>query len=231
MQSKRIKLYHISPEIDKLEIKFTPRIPVDIENNEDNTTLRICFSDSIEGCLSAMGNVNRYIDETGKGTFVMYSFECFIDDNNLIDWRSLFESGKVPDAAVTHEYWYMKPITLHGRRIIINNLEYAHQNRRTVKVIQNKYRENILTVLKRYGLNEDMNHYDICYLINNYILQFSCKRVDAIQKDIAKAITIHGNDEEEGEIYEKVYGVIAEHESYVDWYELGIYEDLDITVI
>lgn len=58
-------LYHVSDRIDAPGVKcFIPRIPESIARGEDDKTPRVCFADSIENCIKAIGinlNIQQYI--------------------------------------------------------------------------------------------------------------------------------------------------------------------------
>ena len=77
---------------------LTPRIPESLEiDREDNKTKRICVSNSIIGCLSAIGQ-NLYIDQEVK---VYY---CDIYDMKYIHQPTVEE---VADVEYTGEYWLL----------------------------------------------------------------------------------------------------------------------------
>lgn len=101
-----IKLYHVSFDLrEPLHKKFVPRIPANTINEENEKIPRICFSNSIQGCIRAIAGYPKtdysYVD------IVVWEHE-FYDNNNLYDWNYLYVNNFVPDAAVTHEYWYTK---------------------------------------------------------------------------------------------------------------------------
>lgn len=50
-----VTLYHVSYDLSEpLHKEFIPRIPNNTVNEEDESILRICFSDSIQGCIRAI---------------------------------------------------------------------------------------------------------------------------------------------------------------------------------
>ena len=52
-------LYHLS-QVNNLEL-LTPKVPeCAIPMYEDTKTKRVCFSDSIDGCLSALQSPGKY---------------------------------------------------------------------------------------------------------------------------------------------------------------------------
>lgn len=50
-----VTLYHVSYDLSEpLHKEFIPRIPNNTVNEEDESIPRICFSDSIQGCIRAI---------------------------------------------------------------------------------------------------------------------------------------------------------------------------------
>lgn len=88
-------LFHLSenPNIKRL----MPKIPAyAVSEFENLTTKRICFSDSIEGCLSALQDMPR--------KFYVYTP---IKENIPIYTPTVDE---VRDAKINHEVWSLKPV-------------------------------------------------------------------------------------------------------------------------
>lgn len=91
-------LYHLSKS--KNLIKLTPRVPeCVVPSYEDSITKRICFSDSIEGCLSA-------IQEPGE--YYVYNIDQKTYENDLYI-PSVYD---VRDAKYTHEVWILKEVNV-----------------------------------------------------------------------------------------------------------------------
>ncbi|WP_458459166.1 hypothetical protein [Pseudobutyrivibrio sp.] len=226
---ENIILYHVSPDLRNLDKVFYPQIPTNLIKDEDRITPRVCFSDSIEGCVNAMGNAQRFIDEkTGKAEFVLFVFKCNLDDNNLISWKELYESGRVPDAAINHEYWYTKEIRLRGKRFEILNMLDAYTNPRVMKIIPYKYRGKIENVLEKYGVCwAEILGVDTCELVNNFIIKKFGKQAELIIAEIAQKLTIEDLDDN-SDIYEKIFEKEESKYKYIDWDEIGVYSGLRI---
>lgn len=112
-----MELYHLSYR-DKLPNNIlTPRIPESaVKGYEDTTTKRICFSDSIDNCISALqGDVGVYY--------------VYIPKN--IDLVDLYIPSKdqVFDAHVTNEVWALNEVEVIcigyiKNKGIIESIEY-----------------------------------------------------------------------------------------------------------
>ncbi len=114
-----IKLYHISFE-KELDKTFEPRVPNRAGGDEERLTPRICFSDSIGGCLQAVCFNERF--KVGD-QFVLYELEIDENDENLFNSNYLYENKLVPDALETGEFWLTKAVSLKGKLIEITNME------------------------------------------------------------------------------------------------------------
>lgn len=77
-----------------------PRIPksIDIENNEDYITPRICVSNSVIGCLNSIQN------NLGGGCSLNI-YKCYVKNKEI--YRPT--SREVPDVKDTGEVWLLKP--------------------------------------------------------------------------------------------------------------------------
>lgn len=90
-------LYHLS-EISDLTV-LTPRIPRYAVSTHENVKIeRVCFSDFIEGCLSALQDL--------PNKFYVYVPKYEIDKWDIYT-PTVYE---VIDAKFTHEVWVMKEV-------------------------------------------------------------------------------------------------------------------------
>lgn len=96
-------LYFISKDrLDESEI-IHPRIPDNYMTQhgyEDNKTPRVCFSTSIDGCLTALG-----MNVSNQKFYVYHP----ISDAKVITPTE----EQVPDASITKERWICEPVQLH----------------------------------------------------------------------------------------------------------------------
>lgn len=111
-------LYHISVELDHNGY-FQPDIPdclkyTDDDFMEDITTQRVCASSTIEGCLSSIPDGGRnfsklVLNQNGYfKLFIIDTEELGIQENQIIDGDTLYNSGLVYDAHLTGEHWILK---------------------------------------------------------------------------------------------------------------------------
>ncbi len=88
-------LYHLS-ESAELE-KLTPKIPECAVGMYENTSIkRICFSDYIEGCLSALQDLPK-------------KYYVYVPENDSVNFH-IPTVEEVRDAKYTHEVWILEEI-------------------------------------------------------------------------------------------------------------------------
>ena len=89
-------LYHLS-KVENLEL-LTPKVPeCAIPMYEDTKTKRVCFSDSIDGCLSALQSPGKYY--------------VYIPKENIQEDSIYYPTvDDVRDAKYTHEVWVLSEI-------------------------------------------------------------------------------------------------------------------------
>ncbi len=109
-------LYFLSPD-KNLTILF-PRIPKSREKCENDNIKRICFSNSIEGCLLAI--TQHYL----KNKLYIYKVKHVLKDYNTskpklkkrsigISNINLVKNRLVDDAYLTNEIWLLEPVILY----------------------------------------------------------------------------------------------------------------------
>lgn len=106
-------LYHITRDLEH-DGSFVPTIPSAIMKNEDEVTLRSCWSTSIEGCLSSFPTgssvLEDIIDVYGNRFKVFRINTDGLNEADIITSAELYEYGIVPDAEITDEHWITKYI-------------------------------------------------------------------------------------------------------------------------
>ena len=117
-------LYSITFDLTDTRTEFIPTIPETAGDTENKTIPRICMSDSVEKCISAIASCNRNMQKGSQ--FIVRVFNIPNTDN-LVSPRFLKESGYVPDALENNEYWYIKPIkaTLYLCRVESFDYEFT----------------------------------------------------------------------------------------------------------
>jgi hypothetical protein len=112
-----MRLYHISKN-PNLSVMI-PRVP---ENSftqtglEDGKTKRICFAQTIDACIAAIGSA-RFGD--------IY----FVYSPVSVDPKAVYKPkpSEVPDAKYTHEVWYLKPVAVKKVKTIVVGSPYLYQ--------------------------------------------------------------------------------------------------------
>ena len=95
----------------------------------------------------------------------MWKHQFEDNEDGLYDWQSLYTTDRVPDAAVTHEYWYTKKITLDGEVYRISEIEY-----KTLYAFRIEYKEKVFQLLSEYvGDLTVFADMDPCAIINNWV--------------------------------------------------------------
>lgn len=59
--------------------------------------------------------------------FTLYTLQIAENDPDLLTPEVLFKKGYVPDALESHEYWLVRPITLHGIYRIVNGISRSFE--------------------------------------------------------------------------------------------------------
>lgn len=109
-----MKLYHVClPEESEGDL-FYPRVPENRAVGEVSGNPRICLSDNISGCVSAVPWGGLQFDEmminiphsTESYPIKVYEFDSEdIEEGNLIHPSTLYKESLVPDAEINQEYW------------------------------------------------------------------------------------------------------------------------------
>lgn len=120
-------LYRVSFDLDRpLVREYLPRVPSSRMMGEDSTIGRVCFADSIEHCLSAMpGNNWRHAFGIGQ-RLVAFPYTIDTDDFDLVTPEILDTEHLVPDAACTQEHWLLRPVTLKGILLRIDDFAWGN---------------------------------------------------------------------------------------------------------
>lgn len=104
-------LYNVTFDLNDKRTVLTPCVPKSAGEGEDKVTERVCFSDSIENCICALAVGNRDL-RVGQRILVRSVSVSVLNRNSIIDYDTLHNTGKVPDAADTHEYWVTAPVNV-----------------------------------------------------------------------------------------------------------------------
>lgn len=113
-------LYHVSFEHTAIPKTFIPRVPSYLKPvEEDVSTPRISFSDTVEHALSAMADT-PYITKPDKPITI---YKANIPQQELITPEYLYYNNLVEDALYTREHWLLHSITLEGKHMHLREFE------------------------------------------------------------------------------------------------------------
>lgn len=142
----KVKLYHVAVGKHDLARTFTPRVPESANPPEDTITPRICFAESLEGCLSAIGHQFYY---PGKPELLTV-WEYDADTRYCIPPEYLYDKGLVMDSLRTREWWVLQPITLTGKYVNLVNFETT-----PYRIPDESKKQEVIQYIKSSALNFD----------------------------------------------------------------------------
>lgn len=142
----KVKLYHVAVGKHDLARTFTPRVPESANPPEDTITPRICFAESLEGCLSAIGHPFYY---PGKPELLTV-WEYDADTRYCIPPEYLYDKGLVMDSLRTREWWVLQPLTLTGKYVNLVNFETT-----PYRLPDESKKQEIIKYIKCNALNFD----------------------------------------------------------------------------
>lgn len=138
-------LFHLS--IDKNLTCLSVRVPACcLSDREDTITKRVCFSDNIKGCLSALQQSDPF--------FYVYT-PINLDEKYLYKPNS----KQVPDCERTNETWYLKDVEVEFVGIIkISGIDsfnrYTNSNGRETTFFNYNYKWGCIVKKYEYLLKE-----------------------------------------------------------------------------
>lgn len=163
-------LYHISQNLNNYIDTFYPKIPSKDRMclEEDISMKRICVSSNIAGALSAMPRDGDIANEK----FRVYEFEIDEKDENLLDYKTIYENNYVQDSLCTKEYWILKAI----------------KPSKCYDIIVKNYDNELVPILCKDLWKDYFNTYaddqDIFLKENNGFLMSAFKRIDYIKDNV-----------------------------------------------
>lgn len=157
-------LYHASFDLNEKEKLFIPRIPKSKAKNENDSIKRICFSESIEGCLTAIGNLADQLETTNWNILIFKVDTNELDKEYLRDPQFIY-NALVEDALITREWWYLNPINLIGEQYKILDMESD-----AYFIVHEYQRDQIMNWLLNRGY--DFRYVqDLEYLVNTLLYE------------------------------------------------------------
>lgn len=174
-----IKLYHVTVDYNnEPDYKmFQPRIPKSAPKMEgifssdftQQPCKRVCFSDSIEGCINAIKQ--GVLSIRNDNIIKIYRIEIPVDEKIKFP-NELREKYNVNDALFTHEHWYLGNLYLHGNLCKVTNWQEEYY------YCVDDYEKNILKTrilpkyLKKQKYFDEIDRYDFFILLNYCVGHF-----------------------------------------------------------
>lgn len=118
-------LYNVTFDLADMSTHLVPYIPYSAADDEDRKTKRVCFADSIEHCISAIGSCNRNL-YTGCMIVVRSVDENSLDQSRIISSQELYDTHKVPDALENNECWYLDEVDVTREIYTICNFIFEY---------------------------------------------------------------------------------------------------------
>jgi len=156
--------------------------------------------------------------------------EFSFSDDKLICWPYLYENNFVPDAALTHEYWYLEKVRMQGSFYEISNINHAISNKKLVYIIKPKYKEKVLQVISKHGIDtKSITKLDLYTLVNDWLPIISKEKFEIIIEVLKREIRIPYNTDEEILDYKNIFDTLLSRNSIIDIDSQKIYYHLTIT--
>lgn len=217
-----MKFYHVTLEDRGKQKVLLPRVPDETSINENISESRISIAASIIDCLKGL-EITKYF-EADYGDVIVYSFEIDDNDPNLISWETLYSDGLVNDAALTHEYWYKKPIM----PLKCGTYHVSEWTKKRYIVVTADKEIALKECIKSLGLmNETLASYNAFDIMNKW-LPLQKPEIQAKVKDSLKYVVVD-KTKEEAEFHYKIFKEYPQmtHEEY-DFQELPFLETCKI---
>lgn len=166
---------------------------------EEYKTPRVCFSNSIEGCLNAIINDIGRLELAGK-TLYVYTPEKPISEYKHKTNKQILKDGDIFDANITNEMWILEPVNLkYVGSIVVDKVTNEHvkkfannKNRSIIKYdykwhwfhkIKNRINEStsILNEVKQFPVEFDKEGNLIIYKARTGTLAFGDEIDDSVQ--------------------------------------------------
>lgn len=166
---------------------------------EEYKTPRVCFSNSIEGCLNAIINDIGRLELAGK-TLYVYTPEKPISEYKHKTNKQILKDGDIFDANITNEMWILEPVNLkYVGSIVVDKVTNEHvkkfannKNRSIIKYdykwhwfhkIKNRINEStsILNEVKQFPIEFDKEGNLIIYKARTGTLAFGDEIDDSVQ--------------------------------------------------
>lgn len=136
----------------------------------------------------------------------------------------------VPDAALTHECWYKKPVTMHGA---LFEIKRAGRGLVTAEelLIEPKYRTTILEYLNERGMHDNcFKSMDICTIVNRWLPSHQPQKCEELTEGIKRLMHIPDPDSDiDEDIAMALFGETLEKSTIYDYGYQTIFKSIPMT--
>lgn len=147
-------LYNITFRTYDESLHLIPQVPYTAAPDEDRVTKRICFADSVEHCIAAIGPSERDL-YTGCHIIVRSVDETLLDQSKIVTPKELFDTGRVPDALENQEYWYLDDVDVVRELYRVDS--FIIERKISFSCIR---REDMADIIKKYRPESPMKRTD-----------------------------------------------------------------------
>lgn len=146
---------------------------------EEYKTPRVCFSNSIVGCLNAIINDIGRLKLPGK-TLYVYTPEKPISEYKHKTNKQIIKDGDIFDANITNEMWILEPVNLkYVGSIVVDKVTNEHvkkfANDKNRSIIKYDYKWHWFHKIKKHHINE-----------STPILNEACKDIKSAREFVSK---------------------------------------------
>lgn len=135
--------YHVTTDLDHTGV-FTPRVPENRMDDEDETTPRVCVAPTLDGCFSSAPFGGVDLDDTlvdNHGIFKVFEIDVadlFLQEDKIITPEDLYERYGVDDALLTGEHWILDRIVVpKEKQRIIHVTEFSEDGHESLIPYEN----------------------------------------------------------------------------------------------
>ena len=182
-------------------------------------------------CINAANdNLISYCDDD-FAKIIVWEKEFSLSDPALICWQVLYERNLVPDAALTHEYWYLKPVCMEGSYYTVTDIAAAIESKKIAYIIKAQDKPKVLAALVRFGIPLDaIEDIDACTLVNQWLPRNYAEDFPIILEEIKAALYVSQpvNDRDHLAEYQIFKQPLPSIDTILDMEPLGVYCNLII---
>lgn len=215
-------LYHVTTIKKDIQSVLRPRIPEKTLPDENISIERVSLALTIFDCLRSLEIYKMFNNEE---VYVrVYTVEIDENDKCLKKWTNLYQEGLVPDAFLTHEYWYTESIVPKECAIYkITNFE-----EKKYIIVNYNQTELIKKLIRKIGLEDNfIEKYNAFEIMNIWLPKQENDVQIYIKKNLAHRVIDY--TAKDAEIYKQIFNEvpITEHDE-PDFYEVSYLENCDL---